>query len=349
MSATTTQILDGEEPQPLVKKTFSAEESHTLHEMRWSSGVLTLNFRDHRNGGAAGKCEYDYPDPHGEHVKAILGAARPGTEARSRIKSGSLTHSAIRDISKPAGAAKMMSAGLSIVPSSPVPPPKADQEQQLQRTVLSVTQQADRLTIQDQMDYDAAVGLAQVVKDLRAKAEEHHRPLISSAYQTHKLALEALKKIDDPLAGAERVIKGKIITWTNEQERIRAEAERIAREAAERQAAEALEAQVEELEAFGASAVEVQAVIEQAKHEPVAAPIIAPTFQSSSSASLRKALKPEVSDFAALVKHIAANPQLLNLLSINQPALNAMVKAQGAGLRLPGVKVVEVSSLALYR
>ena len=79
---------------------FTREESETLHEMRHENGVLTLRFRDHKTGGP-GKFEYHYPDADGAHHAAIHSAARPGTEARKRIKAGALTHHAKIDVTIP--------------------------------------------------------------------------------------------------------------------------------------------------------------------------------------------------------------------------------------------------------
>jgi hypothetical protein len=82
-----------------MQRVFTAEESHTLHEMRHGAGVLTLRFRDHKTGGP-GKFEYEYPDAEGAHAKAIDSAERPGTEARKRIRGGGLVHSVKRDMAE---------------------------------------------------------------------------------------------------------------------------------------------------------------------------------------------------------------------------------------------------------
>ena len=83
-----------------MQRFFTRDESETLHEMRHANGVLTLRFRDHKTGGP-GKFEYDYPDQDGAHHAAIHSAPRPGTEARKRIKAGTLAHSAKRDVTIP--------------------------------------------------------------------------------------------------------------------------------------------------------------------------------------------------------------------------------------------------------
>lgn len=227
--------------------------------------------------------------------------------------------------------------------------PPAELETRLQRSALTLTERATELTVTDQDGYDAGVALVGIVKELRTKAEEHHRPVIDAAHKTWKAALEALNRIDEPLKKAEALIKGKLSIWTIEQERIRQERERQAREEAERQAAALLEKQLEEMEAQGASAETVAAVVEQAKYEPIAAPVVAPTFQQASGVSVRKTYKAECTNIIELAGYIARNPQYGNLIEAKQSALNALARAQGAALRIPGVRVIEDVSMAVRR
>jgi hypothetical protein len=144
-------------------------------------------------------------------------------------------------------------------------------------------ERARGIVIRDQISYEAAVELAKAIKDLRAEAEAHHRPVIQAALEAHRKALEAFRRTDEPLRAAEAEIKRRIAAWTAEQERLRLEAERRAREEAERLQTEAPEAQIKALEAAGASPQEIKAAIRQAETAPIIAPKAAPTFWRRSS------------------------------------------------------------------
>lgn len=213
----------------------------------------------------------------------------------------------------------------------------------------TMLERARGVVICDQISYEAAVELAKAIKDLRAEAEAHHRPVIQAALEAHRKALEAFRRIDEPLRAAEAEIKRRIAAWTAEQERLRLEAERRAREEAERLQAEALEAQIEALEAAGASPQEIEAAIRQAETAPIIAPKAAPTYERPAGVATRKNYRAHVFDLGALIRWVAAHPGQEGLLQPNQPALNALARAQGASMQIPGVRVVIEESIAIRR
>jgi hypothetical protein len=214
------------------------------------------------------------------------------------------------------------------------------------RTML---ERARAARIVDQASYEAAVELAKAIKDLRAEAEAHHRPVIQAALEAHRRALEAYRKIDEPLKAAEAEIKRLLAAWTAEQERLRQEAERRIREQIERIRAEALEAQIEQLEESGASPQEIEAVIRQAEAAPVVVPRVASSFQRADGVATRKIYRAHVACLIDLIRWVAANPSHENLLQPNIPALNALARAQGSALSIPGVRVVIEESVAIRR
>lgn len=220
--------------------------------------------------------------------------------------------------------------------------------QEIEARGMNMLERAKSMVIRDELSYEAAVELVKAIKDLRAEAEAHHRPVIQAALEAHRRALEAFRRIDDPLKAAETELKRRIAAWTAEQERLRIEAERRAREEAERMAAEALEAQLEAMEAAGASVEELEAAIRSAEAMPVIAPrVVAPPKPQGVAA--RKTYRAHVASLIDLIRWVAANPSHENLLQPNQPALNALARAQGASLSIPGVRVVVEESIAIRR
>lgn len=183
---------------------------------------------------------------------------------------------------------------------------------------------------------------------------------------------KALKAINDLfrgpadlLAQAERTIKGKMLAWDQEQERIAAEARRKAEAAAAAERArleEEAAARQREADAAAAAAAAAtaagdaqaaqlaQAAADRAQAEAqtvattaqmvVAAPVaLAPAKTAGISTS--KKIDFEVVDLHALVKHIAANPDLLALVAADNVKLRAYVKGLGMNCKLPGVRVFE--------
>ena len=220
---------------------------------------------------------------------------------------------------------------------------------EIEQRTQTMLQRAQALVIVDQRTYDAAVELGRAIKDLRAEAEAHHRPVIQAALEAHRRALEAFRRIDEPLKAAEAEIKRRLSAWVAEQERLRQEAERRAREEAERAAAEALEAQLEQIEAAGAPVEVIEAVIRRAEAAPVMAPRVAPQYERAQGIAARKTYRAQVISMIDLVRWVAANPTHETLLQPNQSALNALARAQRENLRIPGVRVVVEDSIAITR
>ncbi len=221
------------------------------------------------------------------------------------------------------------------VAANMAPPPI----QRIEQQALAWPDRAAAVEIKDQPTYDAAVDLLRAVKGLRDEAETHHRPVIDAAHKAHKAALAALKRVDEPLILAEGTIKRKIGAWDQEQERIRKEAELAAQKEAERLHAEQLERELEALEASGAKPAEVKAVIEQAEFTPIVAPRPVQTYQPASGVSTQERWSAEVFNLLELVRFVGANPQFIQLLQVNQTALNTMARAMKQTMNFPGVKV----------
>ena len=349
------------------QRIFTPEESHTLHEMRHAAGVLTLRFRDHKTG-EPGKFEYDYPDADGAHYAALDAAGRPGTEARLRIKTGLLVHAAKRD----ASAQPVETATVEVVSNlAIVQPPPDPVKVEIASLAQDIAAHIRLMQVRTWPEHSAMVECLKGVKALREKAELHHRPLITKAHGLWKDLLGALQSVDDPLKAAEAEGKRRCLAFEDadrrareeEARRLRLEAERAAREAQEaaeaearrlrqiqeQEAAEAREREIEAAEANGATAAEVQAIIEQPVAEPFVYswPIVVPMYipppsplrtAGASTARPWKAAVDTPADLLLLIRHVAAHPEYSNLLQLNQTALNALAKAQGANLRLPGVR-----------
>jgi membrane protease subunit (stomatin/prohibitin family) len=64
--------------------------------------------------------------------------------------------------------------------------------------------------------------------------------------------------------------------------------------------------------------------------------IVAP--KASGISKVRETIKARVTDKAAFLQAVAANPQYLDLVEVNQSALNALAKALGTSLKIAGIE-----------
>jgi len=215
----------------------------------------------------------------------------------------------------------------------------------------------------------AAEDLAKV-KALVKHVEEKRTAITGPLNQAVKAVNDLFRAPKTYLDEAESVLKGALLTYDREQQRkadeARREAERLARVERERIEAEAREAarksQVEadaiaaeaaaaaaagdaakaaELEQAAISTAEAGAVearsIQMTADLVTAAPVpVASAAPKVSGLSTRKNWKARCVDKIALVRFVAANPTFLNLLDVNQSALNQMAKAQKDAMQIGG-------------
>lgn len=214
-------------------------------------------------------------------------------------------------------------------------------------------------------DYGLA---ADELKAVKAKATqiEAQRTSITGPINTALRGINDLfRGPADLLAQAEKSLKGKMLGWTAEQERLAAEARRkaeaeaaaerkrleeeaAARQAeAERQAAaaqaaaaagDAQAAAIAESNAQRAAA-QAQEAATTSQMVVAAAPVVERT--KAAGVSVAKKIDFEVVDLHALVKHVAERPELLQLLVADSVKLRAYVKGLGMACALPGVRVFE--------
>jgi len=197
-------------------------------------------------------------------------------------------------------------------------------------------ERARRTNVTDQVTYDLATEDLVVMAQLEKRIIEHHKPIKDAAFKAHKVAVAAERRLLDPLEEARKIYSPKIIAWDQEQERIRAEAQRKADEEAERLEQEARIQAAVDAEAQGATVAEQEVILQT----PIvqARPVVPATYQKSSAVTPRKNWKARVKDFKALVKAVAEGKASINLLQPNDAALNAKAKAEEDTMSLPGVE-----------
>lgn len=202
---------------------------------------------------------------------------------------------------------------------------------------LAFPDQARALRIADPATYQAACDFLKDIKAFRAQIAETFEPHIKRAHDAHKALLKEKSDAEAPMVEAERIVKASLVAYDQEQERVRrVEAARL-QEAVRLQEEERRLNDAVELEAAGESA-EAEALIDAPMVVPTV--VVAPTTPKVSGIAYRETWSASVTDLAALVKYVAANPQCAPFLSANMPALHAQVRSLKGQLRIPGVEAI---------
>jgi len=100
------------------------------------------------------------------------------------------------------------------------------EDRELVKKTGDVLSEAQGLAIQTDEQFHYAGDVLRTIKGLQKEIDEYFEPMISKAHAAHKAALDAKKVQSEPLLKAERIIKGKVVQYHDEQERIRREEER---------------------------------------------------------------------------------------------------------------------------
>jgi hypothetical protein len=180
-----------------------------------------------------------------------------------------------------------------------------------------------------------------VIKECRAREKR-----IDDLFEPARKALDTAKKevlalrdtAKRPYEQLRAAADRGCLAFETEQRRIAAEAQARLEEAARKDEEERRLLDAAEAEEAG----DAQAAAEILA-EPVVAPVIpvAPQVARVEGVSTATRYRAEVVDLHALVRHVAANPHLVNLLLPNGPALNAQARSLREAMQIPGVKVVK--------
>ena len=113
------------------------------------------------------------------------------------------------------------------------------QEKQVKESIKDLPAMVTEITsvqVKSQDDYSRAFDLTKQVKTKSKELDELRKSLTKPLDETKKRIMDMFRHPQENLAKAEKHLKGVMIDYTDEQERIRAEAERKLREQAEKEA-----------------------------------------------------------------------------------------------------------------
>ena len=182
------------------------------------------------------------------------------------------------------------------------------------------------------------------IKGLRNEIADTFNEPIQKAFQAHRAIVALKKNVEAPLEDAERIIKGAVGAFHLEQQRIRQELERKAREEAERQAEQMRLDMAVQAEEMGADAAVVEEILETPI--PIAPVAVAPTFTRAAGVSTRETWRAEVSDLKALCRAVADGQASLECVQPNMVALNGLARSLKGTMSIPGVRAVPETTVS---
>ena len=203
--------------------------------------------------------------------------------------------------------------------------------------------------------YELAAGELKIIKARADKLEKQRKTITDPLNAAVKAAIDLDHRPSGFFAEAEKILKQKMLTYSQEQERIAAETQRKADEAAaaERRRLEAEAAEKQKLaDAAAKEAQQTGDLLAAARATELAAETAALTVAAqvttaapvaSSAPKVAGISKSETWDFEvihklSLIQHIAARGELANLLVVDNVAMRAYVKSLKANTNLPGVR-----------
>lgn len=200
--------------------------------------------------------------------------------------------------------------------------------------------------ITDGATFELAADELKAIKQKATALEDRRKTLTKPLDAVKQGIMDLFRGPLDLLAQAEAVLKSKMLTYQQAENR-KAEEQRLAAERAAQVERDRLAEEAAKLAAEGRAGE--AAVKETVAAMIVAQPVASPAVPKVSGVKTTTTIDYEVEDIHALIKHVAEHPELVNLLVADSVKLRAFVKGLGMACKLPGVRVFEKQGLSASR
>jgi len=214
------------------------------------------------------------------------------------------------------------------------------EEKQLTQDVQPVIVQSTQLQVATKDDYYNASEFLKDIKSAQKKVVEFFEDMKANTYKAWKEICNKEKSFLDPLSGAERLVKGKMLEWKLEEDR-KAEEERIKLQ-------KEVEAKAErEREKLLKKSENMKTESKQEEYMERAENVVTPIIEVQSKAEKVKGVSVsttyefEIVDKKEFVKAATNDDNLLGFIEINLSGLNKIAKATKGNVNYPGLKVNE--------
>lgn len=212
-----------------------------------------------------------------------------------------------------------------------VEPIRGDSATEFNKFALSVSDQVTKIAIKNQEDYETASNLLKDIKDMAKKAEDARKKITSPLDQAKSAVMDLFRPTATALENCEKHLKSLMITYANEQERLRREQEEKLRKAAE--AEEARKRKALEERAIKAAEKGNEEKAEELRQQSaevfIPAPTVSSTFQKVSGQAIKQNWKARVIDINKVPREY---------MIVNESMLDKMAKATKGSIAIPGVE-----------
>jgi hypothetical protein len=200
-------------------------------------------------------------------------------------------------------------------------------KKQIESEALSIPGKAKALAIVDNATYQQAGEMLITIKSIRKQVDASFDPIIKAAHNAHKAAVAEKKRIEEPLATAEGILKPAMAAWNQKQEDARR---------AEEARLQALAIKAEEDRRLAAAATAQAAGDTRAADAALAEPITAPTVVIASTTP-----KLEGVSFTARWTFQIVDASLIprEFLMPDEKRIGQYVRAMKDARPIPGVKI----------
>lgn len=186
-------------------------------------------------------------------------------------------------------------------------------------------EKANSMVITSAETYLDATDFLKTLKGMQKEAETKFEKSIKASYAAWKEICNLKNSIVEPLAEAERLLKGKAIAYNQEQERIAA-AKQARIDAQKRKEQEELLAKAKKAEEKGQTE-KAENLMQQAQNMP--APVVEKAVPKNSGISIKKNWKFRVKDVNAIPREY---------MIPNEKALQGIATSTKGSIKIPGVE-----------
>lgn len=231
---------------------------------------------------------------------------------------------------------------ISVIGNTATVESKPPAEEALKQETSLLEIQAEGTLVTNDEEYQSAAEFGRAIKAKANEITAFFKPMKDAAHKTHKEVCEREKKMLEPLAKAEKLVKQAMGAYVTEQERKRKEAEEAARRAAaaeaERKLADAISLEEQGREDEAAAAIEEAEVID--------------TVGSSLTIS---AAPPKVKGVTAKRDYeivgvdgakVPINFAGIELRPVDTAAVMRLIRASKGSIQIPGITYRETTNMS---
>jgi len=205
---------------------------------------------------------------------------------------------------------------------------------------MALPEKARLIVVEDNEAMEVADRAKDDIKQMIKTVDEFFKPMADKAFQAHRAITGKWNEVKNPLVEADKYLTGQVKGYLRKCEEIRLAEERrlaeIARKAEEeRRLAEAVAAEKE------GNHEEAEAIIQEPIYVPP--PVVESAAPKADGRKYRTLPRARVIDKMKVIKAVAMNPALQDLLDINISVANQKAKSLGKALdsTIPGLQYFE--------